>query len=148
LPRITFRTLGWNSATAGFVLIFFLVFLSSATHAGTANAAVFGAAAALSLAAAVRILRAAVVVSDFGLTVRGFTRTHRLQWQDVDSVSVGDSGNVTGAGRCIVIRLTDGRVVRVRGCASYSAEKVARIAHEITNLRPGSKDDATERSVS
>jgi hypothetical protein len=147
LPGITFRTLGWNAATAGFVLIFSLVFLSVAAHGGRADAAVFGIAAALSLAAAGRILRAALVVSDLGLTVRGFTRTHRLQWQEVDSVSAGDSGNVTGAGRCILIRLTNGRVIRVRGCTSYSTAKVARIAHEVTTLRPGSKDDATTRSV-
>lgn len=145
MPR-TFRTLGWNSATAAFVLIFALVFLSIATHGGTAVAAVFGAAAALSLAAAGRILRAAVVVSEFGLTVRGFTRTHRLQWHDVDSASAGSSGNVTGAGRCILIHLANGRVIQARGCASYRAAKIARIADEITALRPASKEHATTRT--
>ena len=68
-----------------------------------------------------------------------FTRTHRLRWVDVATVSVEDSGNVTGRGACIAIRLTNRRRILARGCSSYSRPKLERIAQAIADERPHGK---------
>lgn len=140
MPQVTHRTLGWNLVQSSFALVFFVVFLATATTGGPAGGAIFGIGAAASLAIAVRVLRSGVVVTPAGVSVRGLVRTHQLTWRQIASVSAGDRGNITGAGRCVLIGLTDGRIIRARGCASYSVEKVTQIAREISDSRPDSND--------
>jgi len=129
--EIVFRTLGANLWLAAIALLFGLVALASATRGG-ARAIVFGACAAVSFVVVVRALRASVVVTDQGVVVRGFSRTHRLRWDEIATVS----GKLGGEGRCVRFALADGRTIPARGCSSYSIAKLERIARAIADLRP------------
>jgi Bacterial PH domain len=135
-PPIIVRTAGWNFLAAGSMLLLSLVSASIAANGGLAPGFIFGVVAGLLLVVAVRAVRAGVVVSDSGITVRGFTRTHDFAWADVSAVTAGDSGNVTGAGRCVMVRLTNGRQIRARGCASYSRARIERIVETVERSRP------------
>ena len=116
---IVFRTLGWNLWTAAISLLFAFVGAASATRGDVAARVAYGVFASASCVVVIRALRAPVVVTDRALIVRGFARTHRLPWDDVAEVS----GKITGAGRSVVITLTDGRTIAARGCASYRARR-------------------------
>jgi hypothetical protein len=133
-PTTVFRSLGWNLWVGATALLFGLVAVAIAANGGLAVQIVLGALAAACFVVAVRAVRAGVTVTDRELTVRGLTRTHHLPWDEVATVE--DSRHVTREGRCVAIRLRDGRAILARGCSSYSYPKLERIAEAIADARP------------
>jgi hypothetical protein len=134
--RATFRSAWWNASLGILVSIGVLVAVSGTAHSGLWGGSVWGAIALGCAVLAIRVFRACVIVDEQGVTVRGFIRTRRLDWTEIAAVRAESSGNVTGAGRCVVFTLEDGRRILARGVSGYT-DRITRIATEIAALRPG-----------
>src|SRR5579885_821338 len=133
--RTVFRSLGWSLVLAAAIGCFALISIASAATGGVGSHIGWGLVAGIAVILCARGLRVALVVDDEEIVVRGYTRTHRLPWSKVSQVSAGDSGNVTGQGKCIVLSLTDGGRIHARGVMGYS-RKIEETAQAINALRP------------
>jgi hypothetical protein len=74
----------------------------------------------------VRAARMGVDADERDVVIRNFGRTHRVAWDDIDSIEASASDNVTGAVTTLVIRRNDGSAVVARGASSYSERRVKR----------------------
>jgi Bacterial PH domain len=139
LPRTIFRSPFWNAWLGILALLAALIGAAGVGHSHSLGRFVWGVIAIGCATLAIRAFRAGVIVDGRGLTARGFIRTRRIPWSDVAEVRAENSGNVTGAGRCIALVLTDGSRVHARGVSGYT-DRVTRVAGEIAALRPESPD--------
>lgn len=130
---------GWANAFAAVCLsAFALVLLSGATVGSNplVGRVLLGLATASAIALIVRAARAGLLVSPECLLVRGFLVSRKITWEQVRRIAVADSGNITGTGRCIGVECLDGRILRVRGAASYSERKIQRLCNDALAFAP------------
>src|SRR5262249_9166718 len=71
-----------------------------------------------------------------GVVVHKLGRDYRVRWDEVASIEVARSDNITGAVTTIAIRRTDGSRLIGRGASSYSRRAVERWRDHLVAARP------------
>jgi len=127
------RSMGWNAVTAGVWGVAALLCLAWAANAsGLAARIVLAALAAGCLWMVFRTVVAGAETGPDGVIVRGFFRTRLIPWTEI--AEVGPSRR--GGSSCVALRLRNGQLVQVRGCAAYSTTKLREFARAISGARP------------
>jgi Flp pilus assembly protein TadB len=91
-----------------------------------------------------RTIVAGAAAGPGGVVVRGFFRTRLVPWPAI--VEIGPSN--LGGSSCVALRLDSGEIVRVRGCAAYSARKLREYAEAMSGARPAGFPTLERQAVS
>ena len=138
--KIVAQSTGWNLwlgamwALAGVLCVSF----AAKDAGGVVGRVVFVVAAVGCAGMLVRAFRAGAYVQPDGVVVRGFFRSRRLSWEEIEDVAP----SMRGASYCLWFRLRGGTLVPVRGCGSYSGAKLEQMAAAIRAARPSGEVSA------